>query len=304
QRRHEKGLENQGWKDSRDGVSFPDGTIAAPPIALVEVQGYSIAALEGMAAIYTALDRFDRATALQDRANELREALDRAFWMDDLGYHALALDGRDRRVPTIASNPGHLLACGAVAPDRAARMIETLLAGGMYSGYGIRTVARGQAVYNPLSYHNGSVWPHDNAIIAIGASRYGHVEAPLKIMDGLFLAAQHFRRGRLPELFCGLARAEGDFLVHYPVSCSPQAWASGALFLILHACLGLLPDGPRKLLRIRNPRLPAWIDKLDLCDMRVGGGRLSLHFAQHGKRTHADVVGSEGDAPRVQIEID
>src|SRR5581483_267755 len=289
QRKHEKGLFNQGWKDSRDGVSFPDGTIAEPPIALVEVQGYAVQALEVMARFYAERDQRRRADELTRKAAELRAAIDAEFWVDATRYYALALDGRRRQVPTIASNAGHLLFCRAVTPERAARVVEVLRSDAMYSGYGVRTVARGQAVYNPLSYHNGSVWPHDNALCALGASRYGHNSAALEMLDGLYQASRHFRRHRLPELFCGLGRSEGDFLVHYPVSCSPQAWASGAFFLLLQACLGLEPDADRRRLSIISPRLPSFLDKLDLCGVRVGDARVKLHFARHGERTHADL---------------
>jgi glycogen debranching enzyme len=303
QRVHEKGLVNQGWKDSRDGVSFPDGRIADPPIALVEVQGYVVAAWNAMALLCDARGAAARARELRARALELRAAIRRAFWVEETRYFALALDGRDGVVPTITSNPGHLLFCDAAGAEDAARIIELLRSDGMYTGWGIRTLARGQAVFNPLSYHNGSVWPHDNALIAFGAARQGHSDAALQLLEGIFLAAQHFRRARLPELFCGLARAEGDFLVHYPVSCSPQAWASGAFFLLLQACLGLHPDAPRRRLIIRNPRLPGFLNWLDLRGLRVGGARVSLHFARHGSRTHADLLEVSGDPLQVHIEI-
>jgi glycogen debranching enzyme len=302
QRKHEKGLENQGWKDSRDAVSFPDGTVARAPIALVEVQGYVVAALDAMAELYRARG-LARAGALASRAIELRRRLHDAFWVPESRYYALALDADDRCVTTIASNAGHLLFSRAVDDAVAARLIEVLFSDEMYSGYGVRTVARGQTVFNPLSYHNGSVWPHDNALIALGASLYGHNDAAERVLEGLYGAARHFRRQRLPELFCGLGRAEGDFLVHYPVSCSPQAWASAALFLILQACLGLRPDATRRTLVIRNPRLPRFVDKLDLDGLLVGDTRVSLHFARHDHRTHADVLASTGGPLRVQIEI-
>jgi glycogen debranching enzyme len=303
QRQHKKGLENQGWKDSRDGVSFPDGTIARPPIALVEVQGYVAAALTAMATVYRELGNGARAEDLAITAAALKRRLHEAFWVDETGFYALALDGEGRKVPTITSNPGHLLFCDACPPQLASRVVDVLLSDGMFTGWGVRTLARGQAVYNPLSYHNGSVWPHDNALLALGAARVGRQDAALQLLDGLYAASLHFRRQRLPELFCGLGRAEGDYLVHYPVSCSPQAWASGALFLLLQACLGLRPDAPGNGLTISNPRLPELIGAADLYGLRVGGSRVSLHFERHGGRTHADLLGIEGDDLRVQIEI-
>ena len=303
ERKHDKGLENQGWKDSRDGVSFPDGTIAPPPIALVEVQGYAVGALTAMSAIVRELGDEARATALEARAQRLREELHRAYWVEASRYYALALDGEGRQVPTITSNPGHLLYAAAVEPAQAHLIVDTLLADGMYSGFGVRTLARGQAVYNPLSYHNGSVWPHDNAIVAAGASRYGRYDAAVRILDGLFEASRHFRRHRLPELFCGLGRAEGDFLVHYPVSCSPQAWASGSFFALLRAVLGLRPDAPNGVLRISNPHLPSFMDRLELHGLRVGNARVSLRFKRLGPRVHTDLL--DTTAPlRVVIELE
>jgi glycogen debranching enzyme len=303
QRLHEKALENQGWKDSRDGVSFPDGRLARPPIALVEVQGYVVAALEAMATVYRELGNGARAEDLAITAAALRRRLHEAFWVEETGFYALALDGEGQKVPTITSNPGHLLFCNACPPEVASRVVDVLLSDGMFNGWGVRTLARGQAVFNPLSYHNGSVWPHDNALIALGAARAGRQDAALKLLDGLHAASLHFRRQRLPELFCGLGRSEGDYLVHYPVSCSPQAWASGALFLLLQACLGLRPEAPRRSLVISNPLLPEFVGGADLYGMHVGGSRVSLHFARHGGRTHADLLGTEGDDIKVQIEI-
>jgi glycogen debranching enzyme len=305
-RTHERGLENQGWKDSRDGVSFPDGTIAAPPIALVEVQGYVVGALEAMATIVRALGDPARAEALEADAARLRAAIHDAFWVGETGFYALALDGNDRRVPTLTSNPGHLLFTRAVAPPFAARVIEVLMSDEMFSGFGVRTLGRGQAVYNPLSYHNGSVWPHDNALIALGATRYGHDEAALRIVEGMYHASLHFRRHRLPELFCGMGRGEGDFLVHYPVSCSPQAWASASMVLFLQAVLGLHPDAPRQTLTISNPRLPQFLDRLELHRVRVGQSLVTLRFERHPSdddRTHTSVVRCEGAPLRVKIEL-
>jgi len=244
-----------------------------------------------------------RADQLVVRADALRRRIHEEFWVRETGFYALAIDGLGRQVPTITSNPGHLLFTDGVPRERATRVIDVLTDEMMFNGWGVRTLARGQAVFNPLSYHNGSVWPHDNAIIALGASRHDRGEAALRILEGLYNASLHFRRGRLPELFCGLGRGEGDFLVHYPVSCSPQAWASGAFFLLLQACLGLAPDAAGHTLVVHDPHLPAFLDKIDLCDVRVGRGRVSLHFARHGRRTHCDVLDVSGEHLRVNIEV-
>jgi len=305
-RTHERGLENQGWKDSRDGVSFPDGTIAAPPIALVEVQGYVVGALEAMATVVRVLGDPERAARLEADAARLREAIHQAFWVPETGFYALALDGNDRRVPTLTSNPGHLLFTRAVEGGAAERIVDVLMSDEMFSGFGVRTLGRGQAVYNPLSYHNGSVWPHDNALVALGAARYGRVDAAQRIVEGLYHASLHFRRHRLPELFCGMGRGEGDFLVHYPVSCSPQAWASGAALLLLQAVLGLQPDAPGRTLAITNPMLPPFLDRLELERVRVGESLVTLRFERPSStdaRTHASVVRCEGAPLRVKIEL-
>jgi glycogen debranching enzyme len=302
QRSHEKGLENQGWKDSRDGVSFPDGELAAPPIALVEVQGYVVGALEAMALVLARRDP-RRADHLRVQADALRRRIADGFFVRETGYFALALDGSGQQVPTITSNPGHLLFVAALRGEAASRVVDVLLSEHLYNGWGVRTLARGQAVYNPLSYHNGSVWPHDNALCALGAARQGRSDGALRILEGLYHAARHFRRHRLPELFCGLDRGDGDALVHYPVSCSPQAWASGAFFMLLHACLGLVPDAPAGRLLICNPHLPAFLDRLDLLGMRVGQSRVALHFSRHGGRTHCDLLEVAGDPLRVTIEV-
>jgi glycogen debranching enzyme len=239
------------------------------------VQGYVVGALRAMATVFRALGEEARAVALAAQAAALCRTIEERFWVRQDGYYALALDGRERQVPTITSNPGHLLFCGALAPERASRVVDVLLGDELYTGWGVRTLARGQAVFNPLSYHNGSVWPHDNALIALGAARV-----------------------------CGLGRAEGDFLVHYPVSCSPQAWASGAFFLLLQACLGLRPDASRRALVISNSHLPPFLDQVDLAGLRVGRSRVSLRFTRHGTRTHCDLLDVSGDEPlRVQIEI-
>jgi glycogen debranching enzyme len=303
QRRHELGLEHQGWKDSRDGVSFPDGTLAAPPIALVEVQGYVVGALHAMARLLLALGEPERARRVDDQSRQLMQRIHATYWVPASSYYALALDGEGRQVPTLTSNPGHLLFAGACLPEHGSRVVDVLLSDELFSGYGVRTVARGQAVYNPLSYHNGSVWPHDSALCALGAAYHHRPDAALKILSGLYHAALHFRRQRLPELFCGLGRGEGDFLVKYPVSCSPQGWASASFFMLLWAALGLRPDAPAGALTIVNPKLPLFLDRFDLSDLRVGDAKVALRFKRHEGRTHVDVIDSSAPL-RIRIELE
>jgi glycogen debranching enzyme len=301
--RSARGLVNQGWKDSGDGVSFPDGEIPDPPIVLIEVQGYVFAAKNEMAELFGALGDFQRSSRLRAEAAALRQRINDAFWMEDRGYYALALDGRKRRVPTITSNPGHLLWAGVPTSEQARRMAAVLLADEMFSGWGIRTLARQQPVYNPLSYHNGTIWPHDNAMIALGLARYGLRREAATVFDALFDAALHFRYHRLPELFCGIWRGETDSPVAYPVSCSPQAWASGALFQMLQGLLGIEPDAQGRMLRLVHPYLPARFRFLDVHRMVVGGSRVSLQFNRHGERTMANVLDLDGEPLRVRIDI-
>ncbi len=302
-RRSPRGLENQGWKDSRDGVSFPDGTRASGPIALVEVQGYAAAAWRGAATLARARGDLARAARWEGRVAPFVQRLDDAFWMPGVGFYALALDGEARQVGTLTSNPGHLLWSGAVSQARAERVRNRVLGPEFSSGWGIRTVGRGQVVYNPLSYHNGSVWPHDTAICALGLSRYGFRRDAVSLADGLLAASQHFALHRLPELFCGLDRGDGNFVVHYPVSCSPQAWASGSLFMLLQACLGLSADAPGGVLTIVDPALPGGMRRLDLVGVQVGEARVSLRFTRQGVRTFAEVLEVAGGALKVVIEV-
>jgi glycogen debranching enzyme len=304
QRVSPRGLDNQGWKDSREGVSFPDGRHARAPIALVEAQGYAIDAYRSAAYLATLRGEHEAANRWSARVDPFTRRLDEAFWVDETGYFALAIDAEGKQVPTLASNAGHLLWSRAVSPARARRVAEVLLSPELYSGWGIRTVGRGQTVFNPLSYHNGSVWPHDNALAALGMARYGLADAALRVQAGLHAAAEQVRDHRLPELFCGLGRGEPELLVRYPVSCSPQAWASGALFMLLQASLGLEPDAPAQKLTIKNPAIPRPLRRLDLHGMQVGAARVSLRFERSGRRTHCDVLDLRCGPLRVDIQIE
>lgn len=302
-RRSPKGLWNQGWKDSGDGVAYPDGTLPEPPIALVEVQGYVYDAKLHMAELFDALGHFERASRLRAEAAALRQRIHDVFWMEDRGTFALALDREKRRVPTITSNPGHLLWSGVPTPDQARRMAELLLGDEMFSGWGIRTLARHQPMYNPLSYHNGTIWPHDNALIALGLARYGFRRQAATILGALFEAALHFRYHRLPELFCGIWRGETDAPVAYPVSCSPQAWAAAAFFPMIQGVLGIEPDARGRTLRLVEPYLPARLRFLDIHRLLVGRTRISLQFSRLGERTMANVLAVEGEPLGVRIDI-
>ena len=302
-RRSDRGLRNQGWKDSWDGVPHLDGTPAEPPIALVEVQGYCIDARRRMARLYRQLGRREDAARCTVAAQLLSRRLDDAFWMEKAGTYALALDADKRQVQTVGSNPGHLLFSRVIPEQRARRVARTLMSPESFSGFGIRTLAKGQRPYNPLSYHNGTVWPHDNSLIAMGFSNYGMQKLAAQVLSGEYDACRQFRHYRLPELYCGMGRNEGDLVVSYPVSCSPQAWASGAFFLMLRACLGLYPDAPRKTLKIVNPHLPGMLQRLTLERMRIGDTLLTLQFTRSGDGCFAAVRDMQGDPLAIRIEV-
>jgi glycogen debranching enzyme len=243
-RRSSHGLLNQGWKDSEDSVRFATGDIATGPIALVEVQGYVYAAKLAMARIYERINQLDRARQLRTQAEQLKQRIHKAFWMPDEDYYAMALDGQKRQVTSITSNPGHLLWCGALDPPFAEQVANRLLEPDMFSGWGIRTMSARMNAYNPFSYHNGSVWPHDNSLIVAGLARYGHGAQAMTVANAMLEASTFFPDNRLPELFCGYDRDQTSFPVDYPVACSPQAWASGSVILMLQSMAGItVTDG-------------------------------------------------------------
>jgi glycogen debranching enzyme len=284
QRRSQAGLDQQGWKDSWDAIFHADGELARGPIALCEIQGYVHAALRGAAALADVMGHDERSAALRMRADHLRSAFDDAFWLDDLGTYAIALDGEKRPCRVLTSNPGHCLMTGIALPERAQRLAETLMGDASHSGWGIRTLSAGEPRYNPMSYHDGSIWPHDNALIALGLARHGFADHAASILGGLFDASRHFDMARLPELFCGFTRRPGEGPTLYPVACSPQAWAAGTVFMLLQACLGMEIDAPAGVLRFNHGRLPAFIDHLRIDNLPVGSARadLMLQRQQHG----------------------
>ncbi|RMD85337.1 MAG: amylo-alpha-1,6-glucosidase [Candidatus Dadabacteria bacterium] len=282
QRESATGLANQGWKDSYDAVAHDDGTLAEGPIAVCEAQGYAYAALRGAAHVLRALGRDDRAGDLEARAQQLRARFDDAFWCDQIGTYALALDGHKRQCAVRSSNPGHCLYSGIVPTSKAPRVAAALMASDSFSGWGIRTLAAGQARYNPMSYHNGSVWPHDNAIAAEGLARYGFKREAGRIMAALYDASRFFELHRLPELFCGFTRRQDQAPTLYPVACSPQAWAAGAVFQLLGACLGIQVDGAKRRLRLERPFLPRILQEVRIYGLRVGDGEAD--FVVHRER--------------------
>jgi glycogen debranching enzyme len=297
-----RGLDNQGWKDSRAGVSFPDGRRAAPPIALAEVQGYCIDAYRRGGILLAVLGDAEAAQTYERRARALVEVAERALWLDEHGRYALAVDGAGVAVPTIASNAGHLLWSRVPSPARARATAHLLVGAPSLSPFGIRTVAEGQPVYNPLSYHNGTVWPHDNALIAKGFANYDLMDEACAVFDAIVRAMDQFPDRRPPELYCGMDG--GDVLIRYPVACSPQAWSAAAPFLLLQAILGLHVDGPHQRIMIRNPKLPAPVGRIELEGMRVGQSRVSLRIRREGKRCHVDRLEVSGPPVRTFVELE
>jgi glycogen debranching enzyme len=301
-RRSPQGLANQGWKDSWDAYLRPDGSLPEPPMALCEVQGYCFDARYRFARLLRSVGDSAGADRLRRQATELAHHFERAFWMNDRGAYAAALDGRKQPQPALDSNMGHLLWSRIVGRERARQVTRRLMRDDMFSGWGIRTQAATEPTFNPLSYHCGSVWPHDNSLIAQGFAFYDFKPALLRVLTGLFQAATYFRDRRLPELFVGVQRGEFDQPVNYPVSCSPQAWASGAWFLLLTAALGLRPNAGRHELRIVNPTLPEWLSWLRVHRLRIGESSVSLEFTRRGQRTFCNVLDTEGE--RLAISVD
>ena len=300
-RRSSKGLTNQAWKDSWDAYMRPDRSIPPYPMASVEVQGYVYDAKFRMARLLRAVGNNERAEKLQQQAAQLARKLDDAFWMPELEYFAMALDGNKEQLQCITSNPGHLLFSRAVGPHRVAKIVERLMREDMASGWGWRTLSSDEPMFNPMSYHRGSVWPHENSLIAHGMALNEYREPVRKVMTALFQAALNFRDYRLPELFCGVQRREHDQPVHYPVSCSPQAWASGAWFLMLTSILGIRPNAPERELTIVNPELPEWLNHLQIRNLRIGESRVALDFVRDADRTHCNVVSVVGDPLLVNV---
>ena len=274
----EGGLSNQGWKDSHDSVFHADGGFARGAIAMVEVQAYVVAAKRGASEIAMAIGENAAAQELAQKADRLQVALDEHFWCQSIGTYALALDGEKHQCAVRTSNPGHVLFCGAAPAARAIEIGRALMAPDLFSGWGVRTVAVGERRYNPISYHNGTVWPHDCSIVAAGLARYGMANYAERILSGLFDASCSLPQFRLPELFCGFPRRAGEGPVSFPSACTPQAWASGAVFLLLQACLGIDIDARSNRVTVRRPVLPDWLDHVSLEMLPIGEGSVSVNF--------------------------
>ena len=295
-----QGLANQGWKDSEDAIFHADGRPAEGYIALAEVQGYVFAAKRLAARCARRLGMAERAQALEAQAHRLAERFEAAFWCPEIESYALALDGAKQPCAVRTSNAGQVLFTGMPRADRARQVANGLMSARFFSGWGIRTVARGEARYNPMSYHNGSIWPHDNALIALGLARYGLKESVEHLFKGLFDAASYMELRRLPELFCGFRRERGRGPTLYPVACAPQAWASATPFTLLEAALGLEFDHQHNEIRFRNPRLPSFLKEVLLRDLRLGEASIDLRVHRHGHDVSLEIVRTHG---KIQVSI-
>jgi glycogen debranching enzyme len=293
-RRTGHGLVNQGWKDSRDAIFHPDGTLAQGPIAVVEVQAYVYAAWRAAEAIAQRLSAPAGAMTFANKADAMRRRFDECFFDEALGSYVLALDGDKRPCRVLASNAGHALFAGVAYPERARAVVRSLMGNSSFCGWGVRTVASTEARYNPMSYHNGSVWPHDNALIAAGFARYGFRREAARILESLFYASNYVELRRLPELFCGFPRQQTRGPTFYPVACIPQAWAAAAPLYLIQSCLGLTFDAGVSQIIFRQPVLPQFLDEIVLRGLSVGGGSADVALRRSNRHVVVDVLDREG----------
>ena len=296
------GLVHQGWKDSHDSVFHADGSAATAPIALCEIQGYVYAAWQGAARLAQVLGQPARAEQLLTKAEILRRLVEEHFWSADLGTYALALDGQKRRCDVRSSNAGHLLFAGLPARDRGAAVARGLMDPSSFSGWGIRTIAASDARYNPMSYHNGSIWPHDNALIAAGLARYGRHAEVRTVFEAMFDVSRYMELHRLPELFCGFPRRAGESPVRYPVACSPQSWAAATVFMLLQASLGLEIVAPERRIRFTGTTLPPFLKEVTLSGLVVGEARIDLQLERYDNDVGIHVLRREGDVEVVSVK--
>lgn len=294
-RRSPKGLVVQGWKDSFDSVFHADGMLAEGPVALCEVQGYVYAAWRAAAQLAPVADRPEKAEALVQKAEELRRQFEDRFWCEDLATYALALDGHKRPCRVRTSNPAHCLFTGIVSPERARLVADTLLSDESFSGWGVRTVATTEARYNPMSYHNGSIWPHDNAILAAGLARYGLTQQLVKVVAGLFDASHYVDLHRMPELFCGFVRRPGEGPTLYPVACAPQSWAAAVVFSLLNSLLGLTIDAPRRQIRFVRSAIPESLKHIWIHNLRVADASVDLALEHFPLNVGIELLDRKGD---------
>jgi glycogen debranching enzyme len=301
-RQTESGLLQQGWKDSSDSIFHADGRLAMGPIALCEVQAYVFAAKSRMAGVANDLGFPDRAEELRTQAEDLRKHFEAAFWSDELSLFALALDGDKRQCCVRSSNAGQCLFSGIASPAQAGKAIESLLSPSLFSGWGIRTIGTSEKRYNPMSYHNGSVWPHDNALIAFGATSLRDKQLATRILLGLFDLSIFTELHRLPELICGFPRRQGKGPTLYPVACSPQAWAAGSVFLLLQSCLGLSIRAKELRIYLNHPALPEALPSLQIRNVRIGNDSVDLGFERHAEAVAIDILRRSGNIEIVSIK--
>lgn len=288
------GLGNHGWKDAHDSVFHSDGEMASPPIALCEVQGYVYEAKLKAALLADVLGYHDKSTELCESAQHLKARFHDAYWCEKIQSYAIALDGQKKMCCIRSSNAGQCLFTGIAQSDAAAKIRDGLFDESFFSGWGIRTIASSEARYNPMSYHNGSIWPHDNALIAYGLARYGFKDEAIRIMSALFDASQFMELNRLPELYCGFDRRPGEGPTLYPVACNPQAWSSAAVFFLLQACLGIRIEGASRRLYFDNPHLPESIRQLDIRNLKVNSGIVDVSLIRHDSKVAVNVPNRRG----------
>jgi len=291
----ENGLTNQGWKDSHDSVMYKNGELCEPPIALCEVQGYVYAAKNFASILAKELNQKEFALQLTKEAEQLKRKFNEVFWDEELSCYALALDGNKKPCKVISSNPGHCLFCGIVDDDKVSKLVSVLTSFEMFSGWGIRTLSEAGRRYNPMSYHNGSIWPHDNAIIASGMAKYGFQKEAAKILSALFDASLFIELQRLPELYCGFPRRQGEGPTSYPVACSPQAWSVGAVFMLLQACLQVEVNAVKKTIIFNKPELPPYLDRLSITNLSLGTSVCDIELYRHEYDVGFNVIRKPAD---------